>query len=128
MKIGDIMDVYYPDRGHDVGIIEKISAKRATVRLIGPNGETAILVPIARLHPKARTVGKLICSERRSSVHSWAPWLLVKPPHSVALGKAELANALHCLLARQCDLAPVAREVSAIPFHDLVKLGAKAFI
>ena len=76
----------------------------------------------------ARTVGNLICSERRSSVHSWAPWLLVKPPLSVAFGKAELANALHCLLARQRDLAPVAREVSAIPFHDLVKLGAKAFI
>jgi hypothetical protein len=51
MKIGDIMDVYYRDRGHDVGIIEKISAKRVTVRLIGPNGETAILVPITRLHP-----------------------------------------------------------------------------
>ena len=44
-------DVYYRDRGHDVGIIEKIGAKRVTVRLIGPNGETAILVPIARLHP-----------------------------------------------------------------------------
>jgi hypothetical protein len=27
MKIGDIMDVYYRDRGHDVGIIEKIGAK-----------------------------------------------------------------------------------------------------
>ena len=51
MKIGGIVDVYYRDRGHDVGIIEKISAKRVTVRLIGPNGETAILVPIARLHP-----------------------------------------------------------------------------
>ena len=123
MKIGDIMDVYYRDRGHDVGIIEKISAKRVTVRLIGPN-----VCRSRGFTPMARTVGNLICSERRSSVHSWAPWLLVKPPHSVAFGKAELANALHCLLARQRDLAPVAREVSAIPFHDLVKLGAKAFI
>jgi hypothetical protein len=56
------------------------------------------------------------------------PWLLVEPPHGVASGKAELVNALHCLLSRQRDLAPVAREVSTIPFHDLVKLGAKAFI
>ena len=45
----------------------------------------------------------------------------------IASGKAELANALHSLLARQRDL-PVVWEVSAIPFHDLVKLGAKAFI
>jgi hypothetical protein len=29
-------DVDYRDRGHDVGIIEKIGAKRVTVRLIGP--------------------------------------------------------------------------------------------
>jgi len=51
MKIGGIVDVYYRDRGHDVGIIEKISGKRVTVRVIGANGETTILVPIARLHP-----------------------------------------------------------------------------
>src|SRR5258707_12463584 len=38
---------------------------------------------------------------------SWAPWLPVEPPHGVAFGKAELANALHCLVARQRDLAPV---------------------
>ena len=63
-----------------------------------------------------------------SGVLSWTAWLRVKPPHGVALGKAELANALHCLLARQRGHAPVVREVSAIPFHDLVKLGAKAFI
>jgi hypothetical protein len=42
----------YRDRGHDLGVIEKINAKRVTVRVIGPNGETAILVPIARLRPK----------------------------------------------------------------------------
>jgi hypothetical protein len=56
------------------------------------------------------------------------PWLLVEPPHGIASGKAELMNALHCLLSRQRDLVPVVREVSAIPFHDLVKLGAKGFI
>jgi hypothetical protein len=64
----------------------------------------------------------------KGGVLSWAPGLLVEPPHGITSGKAELANALHCLLARQRDLAPVAREVSTIPFHDLVKLGAKAFI
>lgn len=51
MKIGDIVDVYYRDHGHDVATIEKISANRMTVRLIGPNGKIAILVPITRLRP-----------------------------------------------------------------------------
>jgi hypothetical protein len=54
--------------------------------------------------------------------------ILVEPSQGVASGKAEPMNALHCFLACQTILAPVVRDVSTIAFHDLVKLGAKAFI
>jgi len=40
----------------------------------------------------------------------------------VAFGKAELANALRCLLARQPGLAPV---VCAIPLHDVVSCARR---
>lgn len=55
-------------------------------------------------------------------------WLLVEPPDSVASGKAQFVNALHCFLARQWGLVSVVRQVGAVPFHNLVKLSAKAFI
>ena len=71
---------------------------------------------------------EILQPRRQPDVSAPPAWLLVEPPHGVAARKAEFVNTFDCFLARQWNLVSVMRQVGAVALHNLVQLGAKAFI